>query len=89
VVPRDPPASGTIQSLHLVAYDPADGRLARMSMPFWLLRFSQDGQVSFGNEGPANLRRVRLTVRDVENAGPGLILDQVDGRGQRVLIWAE
>jgi hypothetical protein len=89
LVPRDRPASGTIESVHLVAYDPQDGQIARMSMPFWLLRLAPDGKVSLGREGHADLGGVRLTVRDVEEAGPGLILDQVDRRGQRVLIWAE
>jgi hypothetical protein len=90
LVPREGRASGTIERLHLVAYDPDEGRIARMQMPFWLLRLSpKQGQFSFGHGGDVDLRGVHLSVEDLEAAGPGLVLDWTDERGQRVLMWAE
>jgi hypothetical protein len=90
VVPRESRASAPIEWVHLVAYDPGDGKVTRMRMPFWLLRLAPgQGDIKFGNEGEVDLPNVQLTMQDVEAAGPGLILDHTDARGQQVLIWAE
>jgi len=35
------------------------------------------------------MRRVRLTLDDLERRGPGLILDQKDRHGSQVLVWTE
>lgn len=90
LVPRESPAGGTIEWLHLVAYDPRDGQIARIRMPFWLMRLSsKDGQLAFSHDAGPSVRGVRLSVDDVEAAGPGLLFDDTDTEGKRVLIWAE
>jgi hypothetical protein len=76
----------------VLAYDPDDERLVRISIPFWLLRlapstkrmsFLSDNGIDFDSE------RVRLTLEDLERRGPGLILDHKDRHGSLVLVWTE
>jgi hypothetical protein len=76
-------------SLHLVAFDPADNRLKRLTLPFWLLRLSGSGQIRIGDDVLEQVRGAPLTVKDVEDAGPGLLLDHADRDGRRVLVWTE
>src|SRR5687768_621584 len=41
---RNPPASVTSpEQLHVLAYDPDEGRIVRLSIPFWLLRLKMAG----------------------------------------------
>jgi hypothetical protein len=81
-----------LDTLRVLAYDPDDEKLVRISIPMWLLRlapstkrmsFLSDNGIEFDSE------RVRLTLEDLERRGPGLILDHKDRRGSLVLIWTE
>jgi hypothetical protein len=90
LVPRAAKGSSAIESLHVVAYDPDDRTIARIRIPFWLLRLSPgDGQVTISDDAVPELRRSKITVKDIEAAGPGLVLDHADSDGRRVLVWAE
>ena len=80
-----------LTTLHVLAWDPDEDHLARVEIPFWLLRL-KSGPISFSSYA-AGLRsdRVRLTVKDIERHGPGIVVDVSDtrrGRG-RALVWAE
>jgi hypothetical protein len=80
-----------LTSLRVLAYDEDEGKLVRVSIPFWLLRMFPSKDLSFlGDEGiDIDTRRIRLTLEDLERRGPGLILDQKDRRGSQVLVWTE
>ena len=85
-----PTFTGELQSLHVAAYDHRAGKLVRFSIPFWLLRLAPDGKVSFGDEALDDLAgREKLTVREVEAFGPGLLLDEAKPDGNRVVVWTE
>jgi hypothetical protein len=81
-----------LETLRVLAYDPDEEKLVRISIPMWLLRlapstkrmsFLSDNGIDFDSE------RVRLTLEDLERRGPGLILDHKDRRGSLVLVWTE
>ena len=78
-----------LTTLHLIAFDDDDGDLARVDIPFWLLRM-KSGPIAFGSYASGfDDERIKLTVEDIERRGPGIVLDlQRQGEG-RVLVWAE
>jgi hypothetical protein len=81
-----------LQTLRALAFDPATGKLVRVSMPFWLLRMAPSRHFSFRSSGDFDFdsERLNLTLDDVERAGPGLLLDTRDPRkGTLVLVWTE
>jgi len=89
---RAPKTASELQTLRVLAYDPRDGKLVRVSLPFWLLRLAPSSRHM--NFGPAEFdfdaERMHLTMEDVERAGPGLLLDTENPRdGVLVLVWTE
>lgn len=89
------PATATdahkIASLRVLAYDNRHRKLVRISIPFWLLRLAPSKHFSvFDDNGiDFDADRVHLTIDDLERRGPGLVLDQTDRRGSKVLVWTE
>jgi hypothetical protein len=85
------PTRASLTKLHMLIYDEKDHQIVRMALPFWLLRL--------GGNKPINLRqggsgfdpgvRLTVTVEDLERRGPGLVIDTVGRRGERVLIWQD
>ena len=75
--------------LYVMAFDPDDGGLVKMKVPFWLLRLKvNEATVSF-SDNTMNLEDLKLTVEDLEKFGPSLVLDQKNDGGDRVLVWTE
>jgi len=80
-----------LETLRVLTYDPLAGKLVRVSIPFWLIRmaptqhfsFMADNGIEFDND------HIRLSYKDLERLGPGLILDERDHRGTHVLVWTE
>jgi len=82
--------TGQLQGLHIAAYDKRAGKLVRFSVPFWLLRMAPDGKVSIGDGMLDDVHGAeKLTVKDLEALGPGLLIDEQKPDGDRVLVWAE
>ncbi len=82
-----------IQIVRVMVYSPDSGKLVNISLPMWLLRMAPGNRFSMSDNMDDKLdfgsHRVHLTLEDVERHGPGLILDETDRRGTRVLVWAE
>jgi hypothetical protein len=82
-----------LQALHVLAFDVSAGKLVHVSIPFWILRLAPSRHVRFfhGESGVNfNSDRMHLTVEDLEQAGPGLVLDAHDPHdGGSVLVWLE
>lgn len=80
-----------LQRLRVLAYDQGAHKLVRVSIPFWLLRLAPSRHVTiFGGSGvDFDSDRLHLTLDDLERRGPGLVLDETDRRGARVLVWTE
>ncbi len=73
-----------IETLRVLAWNPQDGRIVRVSVPMWLVRMkgAMPG-ISVFEMGP------RLRAEDIERHGPGLIVDHATPDGKQVLVWAE
>lgn len=82
-------AGASLTTLHVVAWDPDDGQIARFDIPFWLLRL-KSGPIRFSAYA-SGLGKVgtSLDVEDIERYGPGIIIDASMPRGERALVWAE
>jgi hypothetical protein len=73
----------------VLAFDPDDEGLVKVTIPFWLLRMKTgNARVDFGS-GDVDLEDLKLSVADLERYGPTLILDQTNRGGDRVLVWSQ
>ena len=92
VVTRRPPAQGTgarLTTLHVLAWDPDDSDIARIDLPFWLLRL-KSGPIEITSErGWGGEKELGITVEELERYGPTLVLDHEGEDGERVLVWTE
>lgn len=77
------------EKLYVLAFDPDDGRVVRVTVPFWLLRFKMGGTTIDFNGGRMDLEDLKLTVEDLERFGPTLIVDHTSEDGERVLVWSQ
>jgi hypothetical protein len=85
---EDRPRS-SLTAMNILAWDPDDSQLARMSIPFWLLRLKET-PIEFGSYlASAGSLGISLRARDLEQYGPGIIIDASLRRGARALIWVE
>lgn len=83
----DSPPPGQV---HVLVFDPDDGRIVSMSVPFWLLRLQRRGSTAFSVDGQRmDLEDLGITVEDLERYGPTLILDHATPSGERVLVWSQ
>jgi len=77
------------EQLHLLAFDPSDGRMVRFSLPFWFLRLKAGNATIDLNGNRMDLEDLRLRVEDLERFGPSLIVDHTGPAGERVLVWSK
>jgi hypothetical protein len=84
--PANPPV---LEAIHVMAYDPDDSRVVRISIPFWLMRLKMGGSVINFNGRDMNLEDLKITIEDLERFGPTLIVDHKSTRGERVLVWSQ
>jgi hypothetical protein len=82
------PSAKVPDQLNVLAFDPDDERIVKVTIPFWLLRLKPHGSVDF-NGGRLELEDLKLTVEDLERFGPTLIVDHKSSGGERVLVWAQ
>jgi hypothetical protein len=79
----------SITTLHVVAWDFDERRLAKVDIPWWILRM-KSGTISFGSYASGlDDAGVKLRPEDIERHGPGILLDFAMPREGRVLVWTE
>jgi hypothetical protein len=74
------------EALNILVWAADEQKIVRLSLPFWLLRLSPKG-VDI-NVNDIDLGKLRLSIEDLERAGPGPLLQRDDGE-TRVLVWTE
>src|SRR5689334_19246083 len=84
-----PPNAKAPESINVMAFDPDDGRIVRLSIPFWLVRMKMRGATIDLNGNHMDLEDLRLTAEDLERFGPTLIVDHKNASGERVLVWSQ
>ena len=77
------------EELYVMAFDPDDGRVVRLKIPFWLLRLKTHGSNINFNGRRMDLEDLKLSVADLERFGPTLIVDHSGIDGKRVLVWSQ
>jgi hypothetical protein len=70
---------------HLLAYDPKDRVLTRVTLPLSLL--TEVADAGLGATGERTLERLQRS--DLRYAGRGLWLESEEEDGERVLLWVE
>jgi len=87
---RTPPENPrSLEALNVLAFEPNDGRIVKISIPFWLLRMKMRGTTIDFNGRKMDLDDLKLTVEDLERFGPTLIVDHKQATGERVLVWSQ
>jgi hypothetical protein len=86
---REPvPGTARPETLYVMAYDPDDGGLVKVQIPFWLLRMKMNATIDLGGNR-MELEDLKLTAEDLDRLGPALVLDQRNEGGDRVLVWSQ
>lgn len=78
-----------LEQINVLVFDPRDGKIVRVTIPFWLLRLKVGGTTIDLNSGRMDLEDLKLSVEDLERFGPTLIIDHSARDGERVLIWSQ
>jgi hypothetical protein len=90
VVTRRPSNQGTgarLTTLHVLAWDSDDHGLARIDLPFWLLRL-KPGPIEISSDRWDDTE-LNMTVEELERYGPTLVLDHTGEDGERVIVWTD
>jgi hypothetical protein len=75
------------QTMYILAWDPDKERLARVSMPFWMLRLGRK-KIDL-TSGGFDFERLQLDIEQLERVGPIILFDYRPQNGQRVLVWTQ
>ena len=76
------------ENLHLLAWNEDEQRLARITLPFWVLRFGTR-KMEVLNDADFSLDQLNLDLPELERIGPALLVDHRTPEGSRVLIWTQ
>ena len=74
-------------TLWVLAWDPDRERLAKVSVPFWLLRLGRNNINVVSSDEGFRLERLKLDVNELERVGPQLLFDYRAPSGERVVVW--
>jgi hypothetical protein len=76
-------------TLYMLAWDPDQSRLVRVSLPFWLLRIGHHKVRVMHAANGFDFERLNLDVDELERIGPALVFDFRNQDGVRVLLWTQ
>lgn len=83
----DIPSSTTkAENLWILAWDPDEEKLVKLSLPMWLVRMGKQ-KMDVTSGGGFDLERLNIDWRELDRIGPVLVFDLKSSRGERVLIW--
>ncbi len=74
--------------LRVLAWNPDEGRLARIALPLWVVRVGHH-KIDFLRDESLDFEQLNLDVDELERIGPALILDYRTPLGARILIWTQ
>lgn len=84
-----PTSSARPDHLWVLAWDPAEERLIKVAMPFWILRLHKT-KMAFGPDDRGfGLEHLDLDADELARIGPALVFDFRDDGGVRVLLWTQ
>ena len=75
--------------LDVLAYRAREQRLVRVDIPFWFFKLKGVAvQIALRGTG-LDMERLEVTPADLEQHGPGVVLDETRANGDRLLVWTE
>ncbi len=80
--------TGSVSMVHIRVWSPGQGKLARVDLPFWLMRLGGNKPFTV-NSGLMNEVTLQVAPEEIDRRGPGLILIWANRRGSRLLVWTE
>jgi len=84
-----PTSTSKPEYLWILAYDPdREGRIVKVNLPFWLLRFGKRS-IKFDHGQAFDLDRLDIDFHQLERVGPLLLVDYRSTSGERVLVWTK
>lgn len=84
-----PSSNARPQNLWVLAWNPDEERLVKVSVPFWMLQFGRR-RMEFSTSGRRfDLERLHLDGDELERIGPTLVFDFRERDGTRVLLWTQ
>jgi len=86
--PPPKPATGRLRSLEMLGWDGNDEELARVTIPFWMIRM-KPGNINVSSNDQERSVRLSLSADDLEDYGPTLLLDHTDEEGYHLVLWTE
>jgi hypothetical protein len=80
---------GRADSLNVLAYDPEDQELVRVSVPMWLVRKMDcdDSDLDLGDDKTRRKLERHLRLEEIQKACPGLLVEVEEEGGEQVLVW--
>jgi hypothetical protein len=85
---------GPARELNVLTYEPADQELVRVRVPMWLARklgheTEETGSWSdeSGDDRVEQAVRRHVSLKDLERAGRGVLVEVAEEDGEQVLIW--
>ncbi len=82
----EPPPLSRLQAL---AYRTPEQRLVHAVVPFWFLKMKGPAVQYALRDTGLDLQRLGVTPADLEQYGPGVVLDETRPNGDRLLVWTE
>ena len=92
VLTRKPPETTSTQQLqrmHILTWEPEDGTISRITLPWWLLRMKGSSFDLQAESGSGLATTVNVSPEEIERYGPTLLLEHSEPDGRRVLAWTE
>lgn len=82
---------GPGRELNVLAYDGHDHELVKVCLPMWLVRKMDHGGEDLDLDGRSDRLREHihrhLSLRDIEKAGLGILVEVEEDGGDQVLVW--
>jgi len=77
------------ESLSILAWNPREGRMAKISLPFWIMRLGRKKIDISSGDHRFDFDDLDLDVRELERIGPAIVIDLTRPTGERVLVWTQ
>lgn len=86
------PVPSALGFLHLLLWDAGSEQLLRIDLPWWFVRMKFTRSMNLGTlttalAGDWEHLDLRVSDRDLEHRGPGLVLDHRPSGGRRLMLW--
>ena len=83
------PTDSRLKRIGVLAYRPDSERLYRMDIPFWFYRMKGPALEFVLRDTGFDLGDLGLKPKELQRRGPGLVLDEEQQDGGRIVVWVE